>query len=149
MYSRINKNKSLSYLYIKFIYLIYLNFIYENFYLTFTNLFLKKSLIKLREQFNRLNNYTSLKFFFRSQLKYKLLIEILYNEENNTEQKNTLESLCKICGEFGSRITINNFLKEMAERDILLIENSNIDKRLKIFKSSLNLKKEFRMWFDD
>ena len=88
----------------------------------------------------------SIKIFRRSPYGYRLLLEIMKGYYELTEEKITIEYLCRAVQHLSSRITVNSFLKEMIE--IKLIDNHQdpIDGRLKIIKPSEFLVKDYEQW---
>ena len=88
----------------------------------------------------------SIKFFRRTPYGYRIMLEIMQGHYLLTQQKITSEHLCRVVQHLASRITVNNFLKEILQ--IKLIENykDHHDGRLKIFKPSKLLVKEYEQW---
>lgn len=107
-----------------------------------------KSTLRLIEDFDVNNDRfsKSIKIFRRSPYGYRLLLEIMRGYYELTEEKITIEYLCKVVQQLSSRITVNSFLKELLE--IKLIENHQDPKdgRLKIIKPSDFLVKDYEQW---
>jgi len=107
-----------------------------------------QSTVRLIEDFDVNNDrfQKSIKIFRRSPYGYRILLEIMRGHYLLTEEKITIEYLSKVVQHLASRITVNNFLKEILQ--IKLVENHHDpqDGRLKIIKPSDFLVKDYEQW---
>ena len=107
-----------------------------------------QSTLRLIEDFDVNNDrfQKSIKIFRRSPYGYRILLEIMRGHYLLTEEKITIEYLSKVVQHLASRITVNNFLKEILQ--IKLVENHHDpqDGRLKIIKPSDFLVKDYEQW---
>jgi hypothetical protein len=107
-----------------------------------------QSTIRLIEDFD-LNNerfQKSIKIFRRSPYGYRILLEIMRGHYQITEEKITIEYLCKVVQNLASRITVNNFIKETLGQKLLENESDSTDGRLKIITPSNLLVKDYEQW---
>lgn len=107
-----------------------------------------QSTIRLIEDFD-LNNerfQKSIKIFRRSPYGYRILLEIMRGHYQITEEKITIEYLCKIVQSLASRITVNNFIKETLGQKLLENQSDSTDGRLKIITPSNSLVKDYEQW---
>jgi len=108
----------------------------------------KKSTIRLIDDFDRNNDLfqKSIKIFRRSPYGYRILLEIMQGYYQISDKKITIEHLSKVVQNLASRITVNNFLKEIININIVKILEDTKDKRLKIIKPSDFLVKDYEQW---
>lgn len=107
-----------------------------------------QSTIRLIEDFD-LNNerfQKSIKIFRRSPYGYRILLEIMRGHYQITEEKITIEYLCKVVQNLASRITVNNFIKETLGQKLLENQSDSTDARLKIITPSNLLVKDYEQW---
>jgi hypothetical protein len=107
-----------------------------------------QSTIRLIEDFD-LNNerfQKSIKIFRRSPYGYRILLEIMRGHYQITEEKITIEYLCKVVQNLASRITVNNFIKETLGQKLLENQSDSTDGRLKIITPSNLLVKDYEQW---
>lgn len=107
-----------------------------------------QSTVRLIEDFDVNNDrfQKSIKIFRRSPYRYRILLEIMRGHYQLTKEKITIEYLSKVVQHLASRITVNNFLKEIAQIEIVKNHQDPHDGRLKIIKPSDFLVKDYEKW---
>ena len=108
----------------------------------------KKSTIRLIDDFDSNNDrfHKTIKIFRRSPYGYRILLEIMQGYYQISDKKITIEHLSKVTQNLASRVTVNNFLKEIINIKIVSILEDPKDKRLKIIKPSDFLVKDYEQW---
>ena len=96
-----------------------------------------QSTLRLIEDFDVNNDRfsKSIKIFRRSPYGYRILLEIMQGHYQLTEEKITIEYISKVAQHLASRITVNNFLKDMQK-----VTDGKTDKKL---SKTLNTKEIF------
>ena len=88
----------------------------------------------------------TIKIFRHTPYGYRILLEIMRGYYQLTEEKITIEYLSKVVQHLASRITVNNFLKEVLQIKLIEKNQDPHDGRLKIIKPSPLLVKDYEQW---